>query len=342
MDDNMVTPWSASNHDPGNILHYWRDEAERRRNDPYEREERRKEAFKRDMERHAECEANRAKQELLESDKLRKVIADVVEQRLTYLIENEGEALIHAIELAKERKARYESDFKEILDIYLLRIEMHNYAVIGNYCVLTHQIETGLNSPRTKAWVKHIEGWRYDEHNVYSSSMLGEINRGLPDGWGIMTEKALDGMWEKGRKSLYEAIRDDDSFNRVYTGVRSSEDGDSDTDEPDDAVTFWVESDGRPMICTLERGGRYSLCMCDDDDYYPMLLVKRGKEEVTVPVYIADSFEKNQYVFKTYPDERYNKILGDILRHANEQQKELLTGIAEGIREKYKGSREEK
>ncbi len=324
------------------IMHYWEEDAERRRNDPYEREERRKEAFKRDMERHAECEANRAKQELLESDTLRKVIADVVERRLNYLIENEGEALIHAIELAKERKERYERDFKEILDSYLLRIEMHNYAVIEDYCVLTHQVETGLNSPRTKAWVKHIEGWRYHEHNVYSSSMVGEVNRALPDGWGMMTERMLDAIWEKGRKSLYEAIRDDDSFNRVYTGVKSSERGDRGTGESDDAVTFWVESDGLPKICTLERGGRYSLCMSDKNDFYPMLLVKRGKEEVTVPDYMADSFEEYQYVFKTYNDDSYRKVLGDILRNADEKQKELLTGIAEGIREKFKDRRDGK
>lgn len=340
MDDNMVTPWSISNHDPGNILHYWRDEAERRRRDEaYEREERR---IERERERHDECESNRTKRELLESDQLRKVISDAVEQRLKYLIENEGEILIHAIELAKERKARYESDFKEILDSYLFRIEMHNYAVIEDYCVLTHQIETGLNSPRTKAWVKHIEGWRYHEHNVYSSSMVGEISRGLPDGWGMMTERALDAMWENGRKSLYEAIRDDDSFNRVYTGMKSSERGDKGTDEPDDAVTFWVKSDGLTKICTLERGGRYRLCMCDNKDYYPLLLVKRGKEEVTVPGSIADSFEEYQYAFKTYPDERYRKVLGDILRHASEEQKELVTGIAEGIREKYKDRRDGK
>lgn len=339
MDDNMVTPWSLSNHDPGNILHYWRDEAERRRRDEaYEREERR---IEREKERHDECLSNRTKRELLEGDPLQKVIADAVERRLKYLIENEGEILIHAIELANERKARYESDFKEILDSYLLRIGMHNYSVIEDYCVLMHQIKTGLNSPRTHAWVKHIKGWRYDEHNVYSSSMVGEIDRGLPDGWGIMTERALDGMWEKGRKSLYEAIRDDDSFNRVYTGMKSSERGDRCTDEPDDAVTFWVESDGRPKICTLERGGRYRLCMCDNKDYYPLLLVKRGKDELVVPDSMANSFEKYQYVFKTYPDERYRKVLGDILRNADEKQKELLTGIAEGIREKFKDSRRE-
>lgn len=324
------------------ITHYWEEDAERRRNDPYEREERRKEAFKRDMERHAECEANRAKQDLLNGDALQKVIADAVERRLKYLIENEGEVLIHAIELANERKERYERDFKEILDSYLLRIGMHNYSVIDDYCVLTHQIETGLNSPRTHAWVKHIEGWRYHEHNVYSSSMVGEIGRGLPDGWGLITERVLDSMWEKGMKVLYEAIRDDDSFNRVYTGVKSTGRGDHRIDEPDDAVTFWVESDGYPKICTLERGGRYSLCMCDRNDYYPLLLVKRGKEEVTVPDSMADSFEEYQYVFKTYNDDSYRKVLGDILRHADEKQKELLTGIAEGIREKFKDKRDGK
>ena len=323
------------------ITHYWEQDAERRRNDPYLREERRKEAFKRDMERHAECEANRAKQDLLNGDALQKVIADAVERRLKYLIENEGEILIHAIELANERKACYERDFKEILDSYLFRISIHNYSVIGDYCVLTHQFETSLSSPRTKAWVKHIEGWRYHEHNVYSSSMVGEVNRGLPDGWGMMTERVLDGMWEKGRKGLYEAIRDDDSFNRVYTGVKSSERGDRGTGESDDAVTFWVESDGLPKICTLERGGRYSLCMSDKNDFYPMLLVKRGKEEVVVPDSMADSFEEYQYVFKTYPDDRYRKVLGDILRNADEKQKGLLTGIAEGIREKFKDRRKE-
>lgn len=321
------------------IMHYWEEDAERRRNDPYEREERRKEAFKRDMERHAECEANRAKQDLLNGDALQKVIADAVERRLKYMIENEGEILIHAIELANERKERYERDFKEILDSYLLRIGMHNYSVIDDYCVLTHQIETGLNSPRTHAWVKHIEGYRYHEHNVYSSSMVGEIGRGLPDGWGLITERVLDRMWEKGRKVLYEAIRDDDSFNRVYTGMKSTGRGDKCTEEPDDAVTFWVESDGLPKICTLERGGRYRLCMSDRNDFYPLLLVKRGKEEVVVPDSMADSFEEYQYVFKTYNDDRYRKVLGDILRNADEKQKELLTGIAEGIREKFKDRR---
>ncbi len=323
------------------ITHYWEEDAERRRNDPYLREERRKEAFKRDMERHAECEANRAKQDLLNGDALQKVIADAVERRLEYLIENEGEALIHAIELANERKARYERDLKEILDSYLLRISIHNYSVIGDYCVLTHQMKTGLNSPRTHAWVKHIEGWRYEEHNVYSSSMLGEIDRGIPDGWGLMTERVLDRMWEKGRKILYEEIRDDDSFNRVYTGMKSTGRGDHRIDGPDDSVTFWVESDGLPKICTLERGGRYSLCMSDRNDFYPMLLVKRGKEEVTVPDSIADNFDKYQYVFKTYNESSYRKVLGDILRNADDKQKELLTGIAEGIREKFKDSRRE-
>lgn len=322
------------------IMHYWEEDAERRRRDEaYEREERR---IERERELRAECESNRTKRELLESDSLQKVIADAVERRLEYLIENEGELLIHAIELANERKERYERDLKDMLYGYLLRINMHNYSVIGDCCVLTHQVETGLNSPRTKAWVKHIEGYRYGKHNVYSSSMVGEISRGLPDGWGIMTEKVLDGMWEKGRKSLYEAIRDDDSFNRVYAGVKSTGRGDHRIDEPDDAVTFWVESDGLPKICTLERGGRYRLCMCDKNDYYPLLLVKRGKEEVIVPDSMADSFEKYQYVFKTYNDDSYRKVLGDILRHADEKQKELLTGIAEGIREKYKELRVEK
>ena len=322
------------------IMHYWEEDAERRRRDEaYEREERR---LERERERRAECESNRTKRELLESDKLQTVIADAVERRLKYLIENEGEILIHAIELANERKARYERDFREILDSYLLRIGMHNYSVIDDYCVLTHQIKTGLNSPRTHAWVKHIEGYRYDEHNVYSSSMVGEINRGLPEGWGLMTERVLDRMWEKGRKVLYEAIRDDDSFNRVYTGMKSTGRGDHRIDEPDDAVTFWVESDGLPKICTLERGGRYRLCMSDRNDYYPLLLVKHGKEEVTVPDSMADSFEKYQYVFKTYNDDSYRKVLGDILRHADDKQKELLTGIAEGIREKFSESRDGK
>lgn len=275
-------------------------------------------------------------------DELQKVIADAVEQRLRYLIENEGEILIHAIELANERKARYERDFKEILDSYLLRISIHNYTVIGDYCVLTHQIETGLNSPRTREWVRHIEGWRHAEHNVYSSSILGDVNRAIPKGWGLMTEKVLYSMREKGRKTLYEAIRDDASFNRVYTGVKSSKGDDRRTDEPDDTVTFWVESDGLPKICTLDRRGRYLLCLSDNKDYYPLLLVNRGKEELAVPDSMANSFEKYTYVFKGYNDDSYRKVLGNILRNATDAQKGLLTGIADGIREKYKELREEK
>lgn len=339
MDDNMVTEWSISNHDPGNILHYWRDEAERRRRD--EAAERYQEEQEREQIRHEECERNRTKRELLQGDELRKVISEEFERRLKYLIENEGEALLLAIELANERKAHYEKDLKEILEGYLRRIELHNYTVVDNYCVLTHQLKTGLNSPRTRAYVKHIEGWRYHEHNLYSSSILGEINRGIPEGWGLMTEKVLTSIWEKGRQALYEAIRDDDSFNRVYTGVKASERGDSRTGESDDAVTFWVESDGYCKICTLERGGRYSVCMSDNKDFYPLLLVKRGKEEVVVPGSIADSFVEYEYVFKGYNDNSYRRILGDILRYATDAQKELLTGIAEGIREKYKDRRKE-
>ena len=319
------------------ITHYWEEDAERRRRDEaYEREERR---IERERELRAECESNRTKRELLESDSLQKVIADAVEHRLKYLIENEGEILIHAIELANDRKARYDRDFKEIIDSYLCRIEMHNYAVKDDYCVLTHQLETDLNSPKTHAEVRHIEGWRYAEHNVYSVSILGEITKRLPDGWGLMTEKVLDSMWETGRKRLYEAIRDDDSFGRAYTGLKLRGKADTRTDESDDEVTFWVESDGYRKICTLERGGRYSMRMADNKDYYPMLLVKRGKEAVVVPGSMADSFVEYEYVFRTYPDDSYCKILGDILKYASEPQKELLTRIAEGIRNKYKETR---